>query len=199
MHFELDIKSLAEAVKSELSKPQKVWDDIVPILETDHGITIYLTDGIGAPAEYNEMCYRIRNADKPVEIILNTPGGIMESAVMIINAIRDCRHPVTAVVDGSVASAGAMITLVCTHLMCKPHASFMCHEVSMDGVGGKFSDIKNMQNHFEDYFKNLSIDLYTGFLSLEEIEELHRGKELWFTTDEVVERWDSYKPNKALR
>lgn len=189
MHFELDLKSLADAVKSELSKPQKVWDDIVPILETDHSLTIYLTDGIGAPAEYNEMCYRLRTTDKPVTIILNTPGGSAHTAFMIVDAMQQCSQPIHGVVTGSVASAGTIITMACNTLEVAPYSEFMIHNYS-HGTSGTGAQVKDYVDFTDREFSKAVTELYAGFLSEAEMKKISRDdKELWFNREEVLERW----------
>jgi len=189
MQFELDLKSLAEAVKSELARPQSVWDDIVPILETDHTITIYLTDQIGEPSDYNEMCHRLITSDKPVTLVLNTPGGISYTAFMIINAMRQCKHPIHGIITGSVASAGTVITMECDTIEVAPYAEFMIHNYS-HGASGTGAQVKDYVDFTDREFSKAVTEIYNGFLTEAEMQKISRDdKEIWLNRDEVLERW----------
>lgn len=172
-----------------------VWENYVPIVKSKDGKTIhiYLTDGIEVPSLYNQACFELNQASKgtKISITLNTPGGHVDSAVQLRNAIRSCKGTVTAIVTGSVASAGTMITLACDKLVVEDNASFMCHEVSMDGIGGKFSDLVNMQAFYKKQFEQLTKDVYSDFLTKDEIKSLHSGTEIWLDKEEVLTKWET--------
>ena len=181
--------------KSDSTNP---FDRFVPIVTSKHVHHVYLTEGIDHPAEYDELIYTLNTAS-PAEIFhihLNTPGGVVDSGIAIRNAIQSSKARVIAHLYGSVASAGTMIALACDDIEVTPNLSFMCHEISVSNMGGKFSDIKNMQNFYEKQFNKLSRDVYTGFLTEDEIARMHKGEELWFDGGEVKQRWDKMKEAK---
>ncbi len=186
MQFEIDIPK----------DKTNVFENYVPIIKSkkEKVIHVYLTDGIEIPSNYNELCFTLEQAkpDSTVYLILNTPGGHVDSAIQIRNSINLCKGTTIAIVTGSVSSAGTMITLACDKLEVRPNASFMCHEVSMDGIGGKFSDIVNMQTFYKKQFELLTKNVYEGFLTKEEINLLHSGKEIWLNQEDINTRWDKY-------
>lgn len=196
MEFELDLSHVVDAVKAELGKPPKVWDDIVPIIETDESLTIYLTESIGSPSEYNEMCYRLRHATKPVTLVLNTPGGISYTAFMIIDAMRKCVTPIHGIVTGSVASAGTIIIMECDTIEVTPYAEFMVHNYS-HGTSGSGAQVKNYVDFTDREFSKAVTEIYAGFLTEAEMEKISRDdKEIWLNRSEILERWNNKQKSR---
>jgi ATP-dependent protease ClpP protease subunit len=172
-------------------KKCSVFDEYVPIITEGRTHHVYLYDGIDLPSNYCQLIHMLNAAHTGDEFIihLNTPGGVVDSGIAIRNAIMSTKAKVTAKMTGTVASAGTMIALACHSIEVTNNLSFMCHEISIDNIGGKFSDIKNMQDFYEKQFSQLSHDVYDGFLTEDEIEKMHNGKELWYSAEEVLERW----------
>lgn len=117
----------------------RIWDLDVPIIvdKDAKSIKVYLTGPIEEPCLYNELCYLLETADSDttVDIFLNTPGGIIDSAFMIANAIISSKAKVIGHLSGTVASAGTLISMVCNDLQITPHVSFMIHNYS-GGMAG---------------------------------------------------------------
>jgi ATP-dependent protease ClpP protease subunit len=109
-----------------------VWDNPVPIIKTDDSIEAYITDTIEEPALYNELCHTIRTAPASTTITLNinTPGGVIDSALMIIDAINSSAATTVAKLTGTVASAGTIIALACNKVITSNHLTFMIHNYS---------------------------------------------------------------------
>lgn len=177
--------------------PTRIWDLYVPIAETKTGFTAYLTNQIDTPEEYNELCHRLLVADKDekVTLVLNTPGGAVDSALMIIDAINQSKAKITAHVTGTVASAGTMITLACDKVTVAPHSAFMIHNYSA-GLAGKGNELKARQEFTDKHLNEAFRTFYTNFLSPEEMEEVIDGKDLWLSTEEVLERLSNNGPLK---
>lgn len=119
-------------------KSSRVWDQYVPVTTNRHHTEVYLTDQIDEPSEYNEMCAILRNAERgdTVSIYINTPGGMIDSAFMIVDAIKNSKATVIAHLAGTVASAGTIIALSCDKLVVADHTGFMIHNYSA-GLSGK--------------------------------------------------------------
>lgn len=178
------------------SQPQsnRVWDQLVPIVQNRMHTDAYLTDGIDEPSYYNELCHILRNASKgeTVNLYINTPGGIIDSAFMIVDAIKSSKAKVTAYLAGTVASAGTIISLSCDNLVVADHTAWMSHNYS-GAVGGKGHEMKARQEFIDKSLRDAFYSFHAGFFTDEEIESIIEGKDMWLGKDEVLTRWENKK------
>ena len=115
-----------------LGTSNSIWDNYVPLISDKNNTIAYITDTIDEPSCYNELCFKLKTAS-PAEIftlVINTPGGIIDSAVMLIDAIKASKARVIAEITGTVASAGTIITLACDEVKVADHTTFMIHNYS---------------------------------------------------------------------
>ena len=83
-----------------------------------------------------------QDSDKPIQLLISSPGGHVESGDAIHDVIRFIRAPVTTIGTGWVASAGTHIYLAApkARRVCLPNTRFMIHQPS-GGAGGPATDI----------------------------------------------------------
>jgi ATP-dependent Clp protease, protease subunit len=92
------------------------------------------------------VCERLillsQESDAPIQMLISSPGGHVESGDAIHDMIRFVRAPVTTIGSGWVASAGTHIFLAAPkqRRVCLPNTRFMIHQPS-GGAGGRASDI----------------------------------------------------------
>ncbi|WP_395671356.1 ATP-dependent Clp protease proteolytic subunit [Phenylobacterium sp.] len=81
--------------------------------------------------------------DQPIRMIINSPGGHVESGDTIHDMIRFCGAPVKVIGTGWVASAGAHIFLGAAkeNRLCLPNTRFLLHQPA-GGMRGQASDIQ---------------------------------------------------------
>jgi len=81
--------------------------------------------------------------DQPIKVVINSPGGHVESGDTIHDMIRFCGPQVKVIGTGWVASAGAHIFLGAKkeNRLCLPNTRFLLHQ-PMGGVRGQASDIQ---------------------------------------------------------
>ena len=193
--MELSVTDLAEQIADAMKNdnPNKEWEEYAPIKKSEDGklMEVYLAEAVHLPPIYNRFCHELRHMPEDGEVIIyiNNGGGVEQTAVAIMDAIKACKAEVTAHLSGMVASAATLIAMACDNIIVSNHLMFMVHESAFDGLGGKFSDMKTFNAFFDDYTKQMSYDVYGGFLTNEEIEYMHNGKEFWFGSEEVLERW----------
>ncbi|MEO8115327.1 MAG: ATP-dependent Clp protease proteolytic subunit [Phenylobacterium sp.] len=125
-------------------------------------------------------------SDKPIRMIINSPGGHVESGDTVHDMIRFCGAPVTVVGTGWVASAGAHIFLGAhkENRLCLPNTRFLLHQ-PMGGVRGQASDI---QIEAEEIIKmrnrvNRMISVETGQPYEKIIKDTERN--FWMTAEEA--------------
>lgn len=180
---------------SELRKlllgPQRVWDNVVPIVKYDKTIEAFITNDVESPAYYDELCYELDQASSDTTFIihLNTLGGVIDTAKRIYNCIKQSNAAVYAKCTGSVCSAGTMIALAADELYIAPFTSFMIHNYS-GGVVGKGHEMKAQQAFTDKELALLFDEIYGDFLTKDEITSVIDGKDLWMGSDEVMQRWN---------
>lgn len=81
--------------------------------------------------------------DQPIKVVINSPGGHVESGDTIHDMITFCGPKVKMIGTGWVASAGASIFLGAKkeNRLCLPNTRFLLHQ-PMGGVRGQASDIQ---------------------------------------------------------
>ena len=172
--------------------PTRVWELEVPIVVDDQNktITAYMTGKIEEPNIYNELCYMLTSASEDVTINLhiNTPGGIIDSAFMVVQAIKESKAHVVAKLSGTVASAGTLVAMACDEIEAAEHLSFMIHNYS-GGMSGKGHEMKARQRFTDEHLNDAFKSFYNGFLSEDEMNRVIEGTDLWMGTKEVQQRW----------
>ena len=176
-----------------------IWDNYVPIKTKKKSkfTDVYLTDSIEGPDAYNELCNLLHNAskDEVFTLHLNTPGGIIDGALAILDAIEHTKAKVIGAVTGTVASAGTIIALSCHELRVAKYSSFMIHNYS-SGMSGKGHEMKAYQTFVDAELNKTFRDIYKDFLTSTEMDDVIDGKDMWMGRDEVLKRWNT-KNKKA--
>ena len=165
---------------------------------TARKVTVFLDEQIQDPEYYRPMLYKIQNLGQndEIEIIVNTPGGRLDSAISIINAIQMTDANVVGVLDNQAHSAGSLILLSCPNILVAPNSSMMLHSYSMDLVG-KSQEIMANAAFNDTQIKKMMAEVYLGFLTEKELGQLFNGTDFWMNSEEVVERLQAR--NKTLQ
>lgn len=149
----------------------------------------YIIDEIGEPAKFLDLINVLKTAEEhdTIFIYLNTPGGSLQTTVQILSAMRQCVATVVTCLEGEVCSAGTLIFLAGNKHIVNPNCTFMIHNYSQ-WLGGKGNEVALRVKYSEQYFKKLAEQLYSGFLTEEEIETVVEGKDYWMDSEEVMTR-----------
>ena len=177
----------------------RIWDLYVPYVKSTNQLEVYINTSIDEPSYYSEICYILSTLTKEetVNFHINTPGGILDSAFQLVDAIKGCRATTVAKLTGTVASAGTIIALSCDKLIIAEHTSFMIHNYSA-GAYGKGNELKARQEHIDKSTNHAFKEFYSGFLTDKEVEEVINGKDIWLTADEVRIRWQCKLDNTTV-
>jgi ATP-dependent protease ClpP protease subunit len=160
----------------------------------------YLTEEIGEPSYYTEMINVLRTAEEHDKIMLciNNPGGSINTTLQIISAINESNATVITSLEGQACSAATMIFLSGHQHVVNKNSSFMIHTFSEWG-GGKGNEQKVRMEFVHTYFDKLFRDIYSGFLTDEEIKSVLNGNDIWMDADEVLLRLEGfYKRKESL-
>ncbi len=127
-------------------------------------------------------------SDAPINMLISSPGGHVESGDMIHDVIRFIRPRVRTIGSGWVASAGALIFVGADKAdrYCLPNTRFLIHQPS-GGIGGTSSDmmiqaeqVRLMRQRLNQIFADA-----TG-QSIERIES-DTQRDFWLNTQEALD------------
>lgn len=167
------------------------WESSVPVVSDGNRHFVYLTTQVEDPHNYSQLCHMLYNAKEYEEFVLNinSPGGTLDSALMIIDAIKASPAIVNARLTGTVASAATLIAMACDEIYPTQGLSFMIHNYSSGGIQGKGHEMKARQQFIDRQLNRAFRDYYNGFLNEDEMSDIIEGKDIWLDNEEVAERW----------
>ena len=151
--------------------------------------TYYLDQDIGMPDEYRDLISTLENMQEndTLNLMINSHGGALHTAVAIVNAIRSTRGTVHGVNCGVAISAASCIFLACHSAEVTAHSSLMAHTGS--GIEmGKLSDTSKSIIHAEVQINKFYRDVYEHFFTEDEISRILRGEDFWLNDDEICDR-----------
>ena len=128
------------------------------------------------------------DSDAPINMLISSPGGHVESGDMIHDVIKFIRPTVRTIGSGWVASAGALIFVAAKkeNRYCLPNTRFLIHQPS-GGIGGTSSDmmiqaeqVRLMRDRLNQIFADA-----TG-QSVERIEK-DTQRDFWLNTQEALD------------
>ncbi|MEZ6001843.1 ATP-dependent Clp protease proteolytic subunit [Hyphomonas sp.] len=153
--------------------------------------TILLTGGIDF-LQARRVCERLlalsSENDKPILLVLSSPGGHVESGDMIHDMIKFVPAPVKILGTGWCASAGALIYSAAKkeNRYALPNTRFLLHE-PRGGVGGQATDVEIQAREIIKMRERLNkiFAAATG-KSLEQIKE-DTDRDFWMSAQEAVD------------
>ena len=157
---------------------------------------INLDSDIKEVSNYRKAFHAIATASPNdiVRVVLNTPGGLVDTAVQFHNVLLNTQARTIAEVYNA-ASAGSLIMLSCDNIALMRYSSVLVHTASF-GIGGKLGDIQAIADFTSKHNKKMLTEVYKDFLTDEEITNLISGSDFWFTADETVERFQKQKESQ---
>jgi len=150
---------------------------------------VFLDGSIGDPSEYRELISLLFNAgdDDVFNLIINSEGGQLDTAMAIIEGLKNTPAKVTAVLVGACHSAASIISMYCDEVIVLDSAYSMVHTASFGSVG----TAGNVKLHTEFTVRQVEkilAETYEGFLTKEEMAQVKAGVELWFDAEDIKQR-----------
>ncbi|WP_432445576.1 ATP-dependent Clp protease proteolytic subunit [Variovorax paradoxus] len=101
-----------------------------------------ITDSVAADVTRRLIALDADSADKPIDILVSSPGGHLESGDAIHDIVRFISAPVNMIGTGWVGSAATHLYLAAPkeRRVCLPNTRFLIHQPS-GGAGGQATDI----------------------------------------------------------
>lgn len=175
---------------------RSVWDKPVPVVKVNENLyRVYMLDEIGHPQDYGELIDLMRDLDESVTIewYLNSPGGVLNTATMVLDAMTKCKANLVGKLSGLVASAATMLMTAFDEVEIAPYIEFMIHAWSVSGQAGKANEIEAQNDFVKKETKVLFNEVYKGFLTPREITKVLKGTAMWMNKEEVEKRLKTRK------
>ena len=149
----------------------------------------YLSGEILDAEEYIEWFDIIRNSSAvdTIRIYINSSGGDLYTTLQFLRVMSETEATIITSVEGACMSAATMIFLHGDQHEVTPHSLFMFHNYS-SGVFGKGGEMYDQLQFERKWSENFMTEVYANFLTTEEINSMMHNKDIWMTSDEVVER-----------
>ena len=138
-----------------------------------------------------QVCERLillaQDSDAPIQMLISSPGGHVESGDAVHDVIRFVRAPVTCIGTGWVASAATHIFLAAPRerRVCLPNTRFMIHQPA-GGAGGRATDIAIMAKEIIKTRERMARVIATETGQSAEKVRADMERDYWMTADEAI-------------
>lgn len=162
-------------------------------------IIIDIDTDFDAPETYRGIVRAIEQAREVDTVILkiNSHGGRTDSAQAVYAALLECRAKTVARII-TAYSSGSIVAMSCDEIQTTPHCTMMIHNASTFSWG-KIGDMKAHSTFMEDHFRKWFGELYSGFLTPEEITDVLKGQDFWMREEDIKSRLQNWMPIRARR
>ena len=161
----------------------KLFEDRIIFLGTP------ISDDIANAVMAQLLCLQSMDADRPISIYINSPGGSFTALTAIYDTIQYIKPDVQTICLGQAASAAAVILAACTKgkRLALPNSRILIHQPATEGGYGQSSDLEIQANEIlriRSLMERMLADA-TG----QEIEKVSRDieRDKYLTAEEAVE------------
>lgn len=164
----------------------------VSISGPDEGPNLYnvfIYSEITKPEQFIDAieCLQAATEDDTILIHISTPGGSIDATDTFLHALKGARARVVFIASGGVHSAGSIILMHAKEISFSSGFNSLIHNGSV-GFGAKYSDFKSAMGFVTKHMEVLFRDVYAGFLTPSEIDDLIAGKDYWMDQEEFQRR-----------
>lgn len=180
-------ESIIELIQGDLDQPQQGMMRTQKQEVKLH--TVFFDEEIGPPKKYRDLIHQLFQAESHDQFIfmMNSPGGYLTTALAIIEALKATDAMVRAVIIGECHSAASIIAFNCHNIVVTDSAHSLIHTAQY-GTEGQTGNVRAHVDFSTKHIKNIIEDTYSGFMSSEEISDLHKGLEFWFDSKQLNKR-----------
>jgi ATP-dependent protease ClpP protease subunit len=184
--------NLLEAYKSDDSIRDRMNKQGIYVTFADNtSMSFYLTSEVEDASAYHdfvELSVLLQDDDN-LNVLIDSPGGYLSGANMIITGLNSTKARTTAIVTDMAASAATIIALACDELVMTEYSHFMIHAVAF-GSGGKLHEVASHTEFTIKKSRDLITNVYKDFLTPEEIQQVIDGKDIYLDEDDTMLRWE---------
>lgn len=147
--------------------------------------------------KWNEEDKGIPEQDrKPIKLFFYSPGGDLDINNMFVDVIKLSKTRVQGIAVGIVCSAACFIYMACHERFALPHAEFLLHSGSAEGISGTAQQIEAYNAQYKKKIKQLKEYLY-DYIPKKTVDAKMRG-EWFFDSNEAVELGVAHKIISSL-
>lgn len=130
--------------------------------------------------------HKLRIDPLPIYLHIYSNGGYIHSAFAAIDAITSCKVPVYSVIEGATASAGTLISVMCTKRYIRPNAYMLIHQLS-SSCWGKMAEITDEYHNLTEMMKRITT-IYAAHSTLgpNKLKKLLQH-DLWLDSTKAIE------------
>ena len=175
---------IAEEETKRVDKPY-INSTTIPATQYD----VFLDTDISEPSDYRELNYLLNTATEndQFNFYINSPGGQLNTALMLIESLKVTNAATTAIVQGECHSAASMILMYCDNALILDSAHMMLHTATY-GTVGNTGNVKAHTEFTTKQVEKLLDETYAGFITEEEMKQVKLGVEFWFDAEEIRTR-----------
>jgi ATP-dependent protease ClpP protease subunit len=173
----------------EIGRPKIHSNGYFPSKPVSQLHEFYLTGEIGSAEDYVEWFDAIRHASEydTIKIYINSSGGDLFTAIQFMRVLAESEATIICSVEGACMSAATMIFMCADSFEVTPHSIFMFHNYS-GGTIGKGGEMIDQLQHERKWSERLMKEIYSDFMSDDEIKAMLNNKDFWMDGEEVVKR-----------
>ena len=151
---------------------------------------LWLTSEIKEASNYDHWYETLLKAtpDDVVAFHINSPGGYLDTTLQLCDAIQSTQANTIAFIEGCCCSGASMVAMCVDRVEMSKFSYIMIHTGS-GGEIGKFRNLVESASFREKWWHDIMHDVYEGFCTKEEIEEILTGRDLWLDSEESMKRF----------
>lgn len=193
-----------------LSEPKYKYDKLYCDAEINMTCHYYFSDQIKSHSVYRDLILFLNMATKgtTVKLYLTGNGGLVESVIRIVNAVRETDAEVVAIVVGGTASGHSFIALGVPNIIIHEGVFFMFHKGAtskpIEDICGKYIDktdrgqnsrlkCLNKYKTYQAITDNFLLGLVRPVLSDKEIQMMKDGHDIYITGHDMIQRLENEK------
>lgn len=132
--------------------------------------------------EIESLCIGIKFNIKSPNIVLhiNSDGGEINSALAVVDTIRNSRVNINSIVEGTACSAATLISISCHNRQITQNSHMLIHQLSCEGFWGKMTEIEDEMKNLKRTMKVIK-KLYNDFTKIDcqELPNILKKDLLW--------------------
>ncbi|ATS94014.1 putative ATP-dependent Clp protease [Pectobacterium phage DU_PP_V] len=152
--------------------------------------TYYLDEPIRDASLYRGLSEVLSGANEGdvVNIMINSPGGYIDTAAQLSNLIQTSKAHVIGHLVGPSASAACTLFLSCHSWVVYPFSTLMAHTFR-GGFYGKGNEARDSFESTSKFVEDMMVELYYPFFTEEEIEDMVKNnRDIYLNHKDIGER-----------